>query len=146
MDRVRFLTTTSGATAAMAFPRLVAAQSRVTIKIGFVDSFSGTLAPVAQQHFDGATVAVNELNQGKLGYEIVRGDDAGKPQSADSETGRLAVQEKVDILLGGTSSGCALAKSAAAAKLSVLNVEVGAVNPTLTGANASRAMNISGRS
>ena len=86
-----------------------------TIKVGIVDTYSGPATTYTQDVLDGFTLAINQINAqgGVLGKKIVfvTRDDKFKPDIALSMAKELVMKEGVDLLMGSTNSGGALAMS-----------------------------------
>jgi branched-chain amino acid transport system substrate-binding protein len=86
-----------------------------TIKIGFVDTYSGPAAVFGNETLEGFQLIIDEVNAkgGVLGkqVEFVKRDDGFKPDVALSMAKELVMKEKVDILVGTVSSAAALAVS-----------------------------------
>jgi branched-chain amino acid transport system substrate-binding protein len=120
--------------------RAGAAPARATVRLGYVDSFSGPFAIGGITQVSGARLAVEEANRRnpRVRYELVTADDASRPAVAGTEVRRLVEQERVDALLGGASSAVGLAVSAYAQNAGVLYVAVGAHDTNLTGKLAHR--------
>ena len=94
MDRPRFLTTAAAALAATAVPRFTTAAGPVTVKIGFLDSFTGVFSDVAGSHRVGAELALADLNRpGRVRFELVRATTAPSPPWPCTEARRLMSQE-----------------------------------------------------
>ena len=129
---------TAAAAAAVSFPSIaLSATGKPTVRIGFLDSFSGVFSDVAGKHKIGATIALADLNRrGGVRYELVPGDDTSKPAVATSELRRLVGQEGVDVIFGGTSSGSGLALEPLADELGIFNLSIGPFDSTMTGAKA----------
>lgn len=140
MKRTTFLAAGAAAAAAAGAPRFaLAAGPAATVKIGFLDSFSGIFSDLGAYHKTGALMALEDANRtGRVKFELVYGDDASKPAIATSEARRLVTQENVDALLGGTSSANGLALNALVLELGVFNLLVGPQDSSITGANASK--------
>ena len=140
MRRKQFLTTTAAGVAAAAAPRFTTAAGPVTVRIGFLDSFSGVFSDLGAYHRAGAQMALADANRkGRVRYEFVFGDDASAPATAGTEARRLITQEKVDCLLGGTSSANGLALAALTNELGVFNLEIGPQDSAITGAKATHS-------
>ncbi|MCK9275853.1 MAG: ABC transporter substrate-binding protein [Syntrophales bacterium] len=81
------------------------AQAQEPIKIGFVYTFTGSMAFVNQNIMDGHNFAIDEINKagGLLGREIVilKRDDAGKGDLATRYARELITREGVDLIIGG---------------------------------------------
>ncbi len=85
------------------------------IKVGIVDTYSGPATAYTQDVLDGFKMAVNEINAGggvlKRKIEFVTRDDKFKPDIALTMTKELVMRENVDVIMGSTNSGAALAMS-----------------------------------
>ena len=85
------------------------------IKVGIVDTYTGPATTYTQDVLDGFKLAINEFNAkgGVLGrkIEFVIRDDKFKPDIALNMAKELVMREKVDVLMGSTNSGGALAMS-----------------------------------
>jgi branched-chain amino acid transport system substrate-binding protein len=140
MQRKNFLAAGVAAGAALVAPRFAfAAGPAATVKIGFLESFSGVFSDLGAYHKAGAQLALEDANKaGRVKYEFVYGDDASKPAAARTEAQRLLAQENVDVLLGGTSSANGLAISALALQSGIFNLLIGPQDSSITGANATR--------
>jgi branched-chain amino acid transport system substrate-binding protein len=140
MKRERFLLSAAATSIAAAVPRFsLAAGPAATIKIGFLDSFSGVFSDIAAYHKIGAEIALADLNKnGRVKYAFAYGDDTSKPDGATTEARRLATQENVDVLFGGTSSGSGAALAALTATLGIFNLELGPQDSAITGAKAGK--------
>jgi len=86
-----------------------------TIKVGIIDTYSGPATVYTQDVLDGFKLAIGEVNGkgGVLGrkIEFVIRDDKFKPDIALSMAKDLVMRERVDVLMGSTNSGGALAVS-----------------------------------
>ena len=119
---------------------VIAAGGGATIKLGYVDSFSGVYAAAAASQESGVRVAIAnaEKKNNRIKYQLVKGDDAAKPAVGVNEAKRLISQEKVDTLMGGLSSAVGLAVSATCSENNVLFVAIGTHDTNITGAKAHR--------
>ena len=82
-----------------------------TIKIGFILSFTGPLAPLSEGIKKGFELYLEE-HGGKIGgkkVELKFEDDEGNPQVGLRKYRQLVHSEKVDLLVGPTNSSIALA-------------------------------------
>jgi branched-chain amino acid transport system substrate-binding protein len=90
-------------------------HSEGAIKIGVIDSYTGPATVYAKDVLDGLKIAINRVNAsgGVLGrkIEFVTRDDKFKPDIALTMAKELVMREGVDVLLGVTNSGAALAVS-----------------------------------
>jgi branched-chain amino acid transport system substrate-binding protein len=84
-------------------------------KIGFIDGFTGPYANLAAETRAGIEIAIEEVNAkgGIAGrpIELVMRDDKLRPDAALRGAKDLVLSDKVDFLVGTTSSACALAVS-----------------------------------
>ena len=91
-----------------------------TIKVGFVDTYSGPPTAYTQDVLDGFRMAVEKINArgGVLGKKIeyVTRDEKFKPDVGLAMAKELIMSEKVDILMGTINSATALAISELAKK------------------------------
>ncbi len=140
MKRSTFALSTAAAGLAGAVPRFtLAAGPAATVKIGFLDSFSGVFSDLGGVHKIGAQLALEDANKnGRVKFEFVFGDDGSKPPQARTEATRLIVQEGVDVLMGGTSSGNALALAPLTLEAGIFNLVLGAQDSSVTGEKASK--------
>jgi branched-chain amino acid transport system substrate-binding protein len=85
------------------------------IKIGIIDTYTGPATTYTQDLLDGFKIAISEANAkgGVLGrkIEFVIRDDKFKPDIALAMAKELVMREKVNIIMGSTNSGAALAVS-----------------------------------
>ncbi|CAM5475693.1 ABC transporter substrate-binding protein [Eoetvoesiella caeni] len=81
------------------------------IKIGYVNTFSGSGAILGKHYRDAFELAVNELGgkMGGLDVKIIYGDDQLKPDVAKTVVERLVEHDKVDIVAGFNFSNVLLA-------------------------------------
>jgi branched-chain amino acid transport system substrate-binding protein len=138
MKRKLFVASGAAAAAtAAAVPRYTTAAGPVTVKIGFLESFSGVFSDIGGYHRQGAVMALADANRkGRVRYEFSFADDASAPATAGTEARRLITQEKVDVLMGGTSSANGLALAALTNDLGIFNLSIGPQDSSLTGAKA----------
>lgn len=128
--------------APLAPPRdVIAAGGGATVKLGYVDSFSGVYAAAGASQETGirAAIAAAERKNNRIRYQLLKGDDTTKPAIGTTEARRLVEQEKVDTLMGGLSSAVGLALSAYAEQVGILFVAIGTHDSDITGAKANRA-------
>lgn len=84
-----------------------------TVKIGVLAPITGSLAPYGAAMKNGMEVAVDLINADggfggrKVEYTLV--DDQTDPKAAATQSRKLLVQDKVDLLMGTTSSATTLA-------------------------------------
>ncbi len=91
-----------------------------TIKVGFVDTYTGPASAFTLDVLDGFKMAANKVNArgGVLGKKItfVTRDDQFNPDTALAMARELVSREKVDVLAGTLNSGSSLAVSGFAQK------------------------------
>ena len=91
------------------------AQAAEVIKVGIIDTYTGPATTYTQDVLDGFKLAINQVNakggiSGKKIEFVVR-DDKFKPDIALAMAKELVMREKVNIIMGSTNSGAALAVS-----------------------------------
>ncbi|TAM59765.1 amino acid-binding protein [bacterium] len=122
------------ALASLAFPPLPSAAAGPPIKVGAVFPFSGPLALLGQDSFDGANVAMEMINAkgGVDGRKLewVKADSPNAEQ-ANSQAERLISQQGLKILMGSYASPIAVAASQVAERHHVIYWEEGAWTSTL---------------
>jgi branched-chain amino acid transport system substrate-binding protein len=132
----------AAAAAAVAAPRFtLAAGPAATVKIGFIDSFSGVFSDIAAIHKVGAELALADMNanpKSRVKFEFSYADDNSKPAVAGTEARRLVGQDNVDVLFGLTSSANGLALAALANELGTFMLELGPQDSSITGAKAGK--------
>jgi branched-chain amino acid transport system substrate-binding protein len=91
------------------------AAAPAVIKVGIVDTYTGPATTYTMDVLDGFKMAVNEINAKggvlKRKIEFVTRDDKFKPDIAITMVKELVMRENVDVLMGSTNSGGALAMS-----------------------------------
>jgi len=114
------------------------AQTNQPIKLGFISSLSGPVAPLGQPMLLGAQIAVDQINKagGVNGrkLELVVRDDKAKPADATVAARELA-GSGVNMLLGVVSSSVALAISAMLEQEKALLITCAAHSEKLTKEN-----------
>ena len=140
MKRTTFLASGAAAATAVATPKYtLAAGPTATVKIGFLESFSGVFSDLGGVHRQGAELALADQNKsGRVKFEFAFGDDGSKPAQAITEARRLVGQENVDVLYGGTSSANGLALNPLAVELGVFNLSLGPQDSSITGERAGK--------
>lgn len=115
------------------FPMHASADSS-TIQIGAVFPFSGSLALLGQDSFDGANVALEMINAaGGVNGRKLEWVKADSPtaEAANSQAERLISQSGLKILFGSYASGISVAASQVAERHHVIYWEQGAFTTTL---------------
>lgn len=116
-------------------------KKKAPVLLGIVDSRSGAFAASGESQIQGATLAVDELNEagGILGgrrIEIRIRDDATKADIGARGARELIGQENVDVVVGGVSSAVGLAVSEACSQLGCPLVLTGTHDDAITGKSA----------
>ena len=77
-----------------------------TVKIGFLNTFSGRAAVFGKHQKDGFELALDHLNRkvGGKGVEVIYGDDQRKPDAARQEVDAMLKKHRVDFVVGITWS------------------------------------------
>jgi branched-chain amino acid transport system substrate-binding protein len=140
MKRQTFLASGAAAAGALATPQFtLAAGPAATVKIGFLESFSGVFSDLGGVHRQAAELALADQNKsGRVKFEFVFGDDASKPAQGTTEARRLVGQEGVDVLFGGTSSAIGLALNPLVLELGIFNMSLGPQDSSITGERAGK--------
>jgi branched-chain amino acid transport system substrate-binding protein len=122
------------ALAALATTSAGAADSGAPIQIGAVFPFSGPLALLGEDSYDGADVALEMINaQGGVKGRKLAWVKADSPnaEAANSQAERLISQQGLKILFGSYASGISVAASQVAERHHVIYWEQGAWTNTL---------------
>jgi len=111
------------------------ARAADSIKIGHLQPRSGMMADYGKLSAEGIELAVEEINKagGLLGRKVVveYKDDKSSPEAGLNEAMKLVLENKVDVLIGTTSSAVAKAVAALAAKHKVPFIIADAQTPDL---------------
>jgi branched-chain amino acid transport system substrate-binding protein len=138
MTRSALLTSGAAACAAATFPSLAFAAVP-TVKVGYIDSFSGVFSDIGERQKRGIELALAEANKsGRVRYELVTADDKSKPADGSTEARRLLDDVKIDVLLFGTSSAISLAISPLTLAAGVFQLSINPNDTSITGKNASK--------
>ena len=76
----------------------------VQLKVGFINSMTGPEAPIGENLGNGADMAVADLAAKGVKIQLVKQDDASKPQTAMSAMEQLATGDRVSVVVGPYSS------------------------------------------
>lgn len=129
--------TAAAGLAQVAAPFVISARAADTVKLGWIDPFTGTYAALGTSQLNGAKMAVAQINKkgGVEGrkLEIIAEDSAANVGQATEKLNKLVDQEKVNFTAGGVSSAEAAAMSHAANLKSMLYIAVGGHVDTITG-------------
>jgi len=136
------------ASVAMSGPTTAFAQA--PIKIGLVQGFTGAFEVYAKQAKRGFELGLEYATGGKgevLGRKIVvlEEDDQLKPDVAKQKVTKLYADDKVDLVVGTTSSAAALAALPVAAEFKKVLIVEPAVADSITGENWNRHVFRTGR-
>lgn len=138
--RVSFIAGSAAVAASAVVPRKIRAANP-TIKIGYIDSFSGPLADIGQHQHTAVSIAIDEVNRrGGTRFELFAADDTSKPAVGTTEARRLISQENVDVLMTGTSSAITLAVGPLAEQTGIFMLAIGPQDTSITGEKAQRVV------
>lgn len=133
LGRRRVLMVSAAMLAVMAFsaaPSPAGAQSAPPIRVGGLFSLTGPGGLIGESYVLGAKMAVDEINKagGIAGrkVELVLGDTQTDPSIAVNEAKRLALQEKVDMVVGPAVSQEALAMLPVLTEAKLFQISTGA--------------------
>ena len=139
-SRRRFIQAASaGAALAADFPAFIPrlGEAAETIKIGIVDSETGTYAFLGENEIKGYQFAADEWNRrgGVMGrkLELVVEDEASDPGVAAQKAHKLIDQDKVVALAGTISSASSLSVSGVANGSGILYIDSGGHTDDVTG-------------
>jgi branched-chain amino acid transport system substrate-binding protein len=125
-----------GAASALA-PLSTFAKGDDPVRIGQIESLTGTYAALGNSQVNGAKLAIEQINAkgGILGrpVELVVEDDAANPGLGSQKAHRLVERDKVNFLMGAVSSAVALSVSQTANRLNTIYVVTGAHTDAVTG-------------
>jgi branched-chain amino acid transport system substrate-binding protein len=134
----------------LALGQPAAALAQAPIKIGLVQGFTGPLEVYAKQvkrgfelGLDYGTAGKNELVGRKI--QIIEEDDQLKPDVAKQKVTKLYADDKVDLVVGTTSSAAALAALPVAAEFKKVLIVEPAVADSITGEHWNRYVFRTGR-
>jgi branched-chain amino acid transport system substrate-binding protein len=116
--------------AALALGLPAAAQAQV--KIGFINSITGSEAPIGENLTNGVTLALEDLEKKGVKVNLVKQDDTGKPQVAVSAMEQLATGDEVSIVVGPYTSNSANAVAQQAEQYEVPEIIPAAAKEDLT--------------
>ncbi len=120
MKRIVLCIVVLGVLGAWFFAGPSTSHAEAVIKVGIVDTYTGPATTYTEDVLDGFKLAINQINAkgGVLKRKIVFviRDDKFKPDIALNMTKDLVMREKVDLIMGSTNSGAALAMSEFAKK------------------------------
>ena len=89
------------------------------VKIGFINSMTGPEAPIGENLTNGVTLALEDLEARGIDVQLLKEDDAGKPEKAMAAFEKMAARDPVAGVVGPYSSKCANALSKLAEKYRV---------------------------
>ncbi|MBN1454875.1 MAG: ABC transporter substrate-binding protein [Methanomicrobia archaeon] len=110
------------------------------LKIGVVASLTGSASATGTDMWQSAVLAAEEINAKggvvvngvPMTITLVQGDDESSPKAGVEAVTKLITEDKVDLLVGGFSSGVTSADSVVAAEHKVPFIITGASSPVLT--------------
>ena len=112
------------------------------IKIGAIVSMTGPNSNIGKSMWQSAVLAADEINANggifvkqyntKIPIALVQGDDESTQQGGQKAATKLITEDKVDILVGGYSSGVTSAYQQTVAEYKVPYIVTGASSPIIT--------------
>ncbi|HYA87375.1 MAG TPA: ABC transporter substrate-binding protein [Nitrospirota bacterium] len=89
------------------------------IKLGFINSITGPEAPIGENQTNGVTFAIEDLKKMGIDVELVKEDDAGKPDKSLAAFEKLATRDNVTGIVGPYTSATANADAKMAERYKV---------------------------
>jgi branched-chain amino acid transport system substrate-binding protein len=86
------------------------------VRLGFVNSITGPEAPIGENLTNGVSLALEDLKKKGIDVDLVKEDDAGKPEKSMAAFEKMATRDKVAGVVGPYSSKCANAVAKLAEK------------------------------
>ena len=138
-------------TLAATWPGMALAQTQAPIKIGLVQGISGPFEVYAKQAVTGFKLGLEYATGGKMEVlgrkiEVLIEDDQLKPDVSKQKVTKLYADDKVDLIVGTTSSAAALAILPVAAEFKKVLLVEPAVADSITGEAWNRYIFRTGRS
>ncbi len=126
------------------------ARAQTPIKIGFVQGLTGALEVYAKQEVNGFKLGLEYATGGKMEIggrkvEMIVEDDQLKPDVSKQKVTKLYADDKVDMVVGTTSSAAALAILPVAQEFKKLLIVEPAVADSITGEHWNRYVFRTGR-
>jgi branched-chain amino acid transport system substrate-binding protein len=109
---------TSALTVVFCLAVIALAQAQ-NVKIGFINSMTGSEAPVGENLTNGVTLALEDLAKKGIKVEVIKEDDTGKPQVSMSAMEKLATRDKVAGVVGPYTAQCGYAIARVAEKYKI---------------------------
>lgn len=116
---------------ALVLPAAGQAQAR----IGFINSITGSEAPIGENLTNGVTLALEDLQKQGIKVNLVKQDDTGKPQVAVTAMEQLATGDEVAVVVGPYTSNSANAVAQQAEQYEVPEIIPAAAKEDLTRQN-----------
>lgn len=144
VSRRRFLTTSgvaivSGSALSLSAPYVRTAAADEPIRIGMVLAKQGAFAQQGADLAQGVQIALKDASNKALGRNIeVTWLDESDPQSATQNITKLIQEQRVSVVIGGTSSANSLAMGAVAKRSRVPFISLNAAARELTGKQCNR--------
>jgi branched-chain amino acid transport system substrate-binding protein len=134
MKRTRFAAAAAMAMGAISFSASAQVSGDV-VKIGFLTDMSGVYSDIdGQGGVEVIKMAIDDFGGKVLGkpVELMSADHQNKPDIGASKAREWMDQQGLDLLVGGSNSGVALAVNKIAAEKKRVYINVGAATPRLT--------------
>ncbi len=133
----------AAATALIAKPAVILAQTPDAIRFGHLTPRTGFLGPLGEFAVMAADLAVEEINAagGVMGRKLdILKEDSVNPQTASTKAERMVERDKVACIIGEISSASCLTIAQVAQRTKTLFVNTGGNSDALRGANCNRYM------
>ncbi|SPF37535.1 Receptor ligand binding region family protein [Candidatus Desulfosporosinus infrequens] len=113
--------------------------SKLSVKVGYIDSLSGPAAAYGKSTEAGIKIAIDEVAKaGGPTIDLVERDDNFKPDVAEAMAKELVMNQNINILVGTVNSAGALAVSKFAKDNKVLFINSDSMSEKITGAQGHR--------
>jgi branched-chain amino acid transport system substrate-binding protein len=83
------------------FPAIVKAEA---VKLGFINSITGSEAPIGENLTNGVILAIEDLKAKGIDVDLIKEDDTGKPEKSMAALEKLATRDKVVGIVGPYTS------------------------------------------
>ncbi|MCA3598804.1 MAG: ABC transporter substrate-binding protein [Methylobacterium sp.] len=133
----------AAATALIAKPAIILAQTPDAIRFGHLTPRTGFLGPLGEFAVMAADLAVEEINAagGVMGRKLeILKEDSVNPQTASTKAERMVERDKVACIIGEISSASCLTISQVAQRTKTLFVNTGGNSDALRGTNCNKYM------
>ncbi|KJS37826.1 MAG: branched-chain amino acid ABC transporter substrate-binding protein [Rhodospirillaceae bacterium BRH_c57] len=124
MSKIRF--TVKGALTAIALATALPGAAQADINVGVIVSATGTTAALGIPMKNALMFMPEEINGEKV--NVVFGDDTSDPSTATNLARRMITQDKVDVIIGSSMTGAAIAIAGVANENGVPQLAMSPIN------------------